>query len=110
MVPILKPSCRSHATYYFIAAGCYISLKDYDKAQELLDKVPELIEKRKLGGKDLPTEVFIKKKRAHCFCLMSKYHSQRNHVVVFYQEQQKIATGSEDGYARAARISPAEGA
>ena len=58
----------------------------------------------------IPTEVFIKKKRAHCFCLMSKYHSQRNHVVVFYQEQQKIATGSEDGYARAARISPAEGA
>ncbi|KAI0723829.1 outer membrane protein Iml2/Tetratricopeptide repeat protein 39 [Cerioporus squamosus] len=80
----------SHATYYFIAAGCHISLKNYDKAQELLDKVPELIEKRKLGGKDLPTEVFIKKKLA------------------FYKEQQTIATGSEEGYAHAARISPAE--
>ena len=53
---------RSHATYYFIAAGCYISLRNYEKAQELLDKVPDLIEKRKIGGKDLPTEVFIKKK------------------------------------------------
>ncbi|RPD66519.1 hypothetical protein L226DRAFT_557573 [Lentinus tigrinus ALCF2SS1-7] len=80
----------SHATYNFIAAGCYVSLKNYDKAQELLDKVPELIEKRKLGGKDLPTEVFIKKK------------------IAFYKEQQKIATGSEEGYAHAARISPAE--
>ena len=81
------------------------------KCQELLDAIPGMIDKqKKVGGKDLPTEVFIKKKRAHRFCLMSKYHSQRNHVVVFYQEQQKIATGSEDGYARAARISPAEGA
>ncbi|RDX56360.1 hypothetical protein OH76DRAFT_379943 [Lentinus brumalis] len=79
-----------HATYYFIAAGCYISLKNYEKAQELLDQVPELIEKRKIGGKDLPTEVFIKKKLA------------------FYKEQQTIATGSEAGYAHAARISPAE--
>ena len=56
---------RSHATYYFIAAGCYISLQDYEQAQKLLDKVPEFIEKRKIGGKDLPTEVFIKKKRAY---------------------------------------------
>lgn len=55
---------RSHATYYFIAAGCYISLRDYEQAQRLFDKVPEFIEKRKIGGKDLPTEVFIKKKRA----------------------------------------------
>ena len=55
---------RSHATYYFIAAGCYISLKNYEKAQELMDRIPDLIEKKKIGGKDLPTEVFIKKKRA----------------------------------------------
>ncbi|KAI0807804.1 hypothetical protein C8Q74DRAFT_1443558 [Fomes fomentarius] len=80
----------SHATYYFIAAGCYISLKDYEKAQSLLDKVPELIEKRKLGGKDLPTEVFIRKK------------------IAFYKEKRKLATGSEDQYALAVTISPAE--
>ena len=40
-----------------------MALKDYVKAQELFDKVPELLEKKKIGGKDLPTEVFIKKKR-----------------------------------------------
>ncbi|KAI0748463.1 outer membrane protein Iml2/Tetratricopeptide repeat protein 39 [Daedaleopsis nitida] len=80
----------SHATYYFIAAGCYISLRKYEKAQELLDKVPELIEKRKIGGKDLPTEVFIKKK------------------IAFYKEKREDWTGSEDEYALAATISPAE--
>ncbi len=53
---------RSHATYYFIAAGCYTSIKNFEKAQELLDAIPDLIDKKKIGGKDLPTEVFIKKK------------------------------------------------
>ncbi|KAH9945781.1 outer membrane protein Iml2/Tetratricopeptide repeat protein 39 [Epithele typhae] len=80
----------SHATYYFLAAGCYISMKNYDKAQELLDKNPDLLEKKKIGGKDLPTEVFIKKK------------------LTFLQEKQKSLTGSEDNFARAATISPAE--
>jgi thioredoxin-like negative regulator of GroEL len=42
--------------------GCYISLGNYEKAQELLDQVPALLEKKKLSGKDLPTEVFIKKR------------------------------------------------
>ena len=54
---------RSHATYYFIAGGCQMSLKNYEKAQKLFDAVPELLEKKKIGGKDLPTEVWIKKKR-----------------------------------------------
>ena len=64
--------CRSHATYYFIAAGCHLSLKNYEKAQKLFDAVPELLEKKKIGGKDLPTEVWIKKKRKsarQCVCL-----------------------------------------
>jgi hypothetical protein len=34
-----------------------------DKAKELFEQVPALIEKKKIGGKDLPTEVFIKKRR-----------------------------------------------
>lgn len=29
----------------------------------MLDVIPELINKKKINGKDLPTEVFIKKKR-----------------------------------------------
>lgn len=40
-----------------------MSLKNYEKAQKLLDQVPDLLEKKKIGGKDLPTEVWIKKKR-----------------------------------------------
>ena len=74
--------CRSHTTYYFAAAGelllsnslmtsliilsigCYFSLGDMQKAQQLLDTIPSLLERKKVGGKDLPTEVFIKKKCA----------------------------------------------
>ncbi|KAH9852714.1 outer membrane protein Iml2/Tetratricopeptide repeat protein 39 [Lenzites betulinus] len=80
----------SHATYYFIAAGCYISLKNYEKAQELMDRIPDLIDKKKIGGKDLPTEVFIKKKLA------------------FYREKQVALTGSEDNFMHTVKISPAE--
>ena len=54
----------SHATYYFIAAGCQWSLGNLIEAQRLLEATPAQIEKRKIGNKDLPTEVFIKKKRA----------------------------------------------
>lgn len=49
-----------------------MSLKNYEKAQKLFDSVPELLEKKKIGGKDLPTEVWIKKKRKsarQCVCL-----------------------------------------
>ena len=54
----------SHATYYFIAAGCHWSLGNYEDAQRLLEATPAQMDKRKIGNKDLPTEVFIKKKRA----------------------------------------------
>jgi hypothetical protein len=37
-------------------------LGNKDKAQQLLDAIPGLIDLKKMGGKDLPTEVFIKKK------------------------------------------------
>jgi hypothetical protein len=77
------PDERSHATYYFTTAGktavlvlthivtvpelksgigCHFSLKDYAKAQELLDTIPSLLDKRKFNGKELPTEIFIQKK------------------------------------------------
>ena len=36
---------------------------DLDKAKELFEQIPALLDKKKIGGKDLPTEVFIKKKR-----------------------------------------------
>ncbi|KAF6748312.1 hypothetical protein DFP72DRAFT_1174376 [Ephemerocybe angulata] len=79
----------SHGTYYFIAAGCYFSIGDMNKAQELLDAIPGLIEK-KMGGKDLPTETFIKKKLA------------------FYKEKQARRGGDPARYIEAVKISPAE--
>ncbi|THH16482.1 hypothetical protein EW146_g4161 [Bondarzewia mesenterica] len=80
----------SHATYYFIAAGCYWSLKNYAEAQNLMDAIPSLIDKKKIGGKDLPTEVLIKKRLA------------------FYKAKQIRSTGSDADYIQAIRISPAE--
>ena len=53
---------RSHGTYYFIAAGCHLAVGDKDKAQAMMDVILELIDKKKISGKDLPTEVYIKKK------------------------------------------------
>jgi len=80
----------SHATYYFVAASCYLSIGNFAKAQKLYDDIPTLIEGKKIGGKDLPTEVFIKKK------------------ITFYKEKQKRRTGSDADYVRCIRISPAE--
>ena len=47
--------------------GCYFSLGNHDKAQAMLEMVPDVIERKKVKGKDLPTEVFIKKKRQCLF-------------------------------------------
>ncbi|KAJ3873990.1 hypothetical protein F5051DRAFT_417949 [Lentinula edodes] len=92
----------SHGTYYFIAAGCHISLAHSDKvspdekekylnqAQRLLDAIPSLLDKRKMGGKELPTEVLIKKRLA------------------FYKEKQKRRGGDEAKFAECIRISPAD--
>jgi tetratricopeptide (TPR) repeat protein len=80
----------SHATYYFIAAGCYFSLKDHNTAQNLLDKIPDQLNKRKLSGRDMPTETFIKKKLA------------------FYKRKQARLGGDESRFVEAIRISPAE--
>ncbi|KAK0442051.1 outer membrane protein Iml2/Tetratricopeptide repeat protein 39 [Desarmillaria tabescens] len=80
----------SPATYYFIATGCYITIGDLDKAQELFDAIPGMIDKRKMGGKDLPMEVLIKKK------------------IEFYKEKQKRRGGDEKKLVQCMKISPAE--
>ena len=51
-------------------SGCCVSLKDYAKAQALFDAIPALLERKKLNGKDLPTEVFIKKKSTYIFSVI----------------------------------------
>ncbi|KAI0290652.1 hypothetical protein B0F90DRAFT_582157 [Multifurca ochricompacta] len=80
----------SHATYYFIAAGCHWSLGNLDQAQQLLEATPAQIDKRKIGNKDLPTEVFIKKKLA------------------FWKAKHVRRTGSEKSWVESISISPAE--
>lgn len=40
-----------------------MSLRDLKTAQKLFDVIPGLIDRKKVAGKDLPTEVYIKKKR-----------------------------------------------
>jgi hypothetical protein len=49
------------------SVGCYLALVKEKpeckvKARALLDLVPQLLDRKKIGGKDLPTEVFIQKK------------------------------------------------
>ncbi|KAF7778395.1 hypothetical protein Agabi119p4_2740 [Agaricus bisporus var. burnettii] len=79
----------SHATYYFVAAGCYWSIGNYEESQRLFDAIPGLLEK-KIGGKDLPTEVFIKKK------------------IAFYQSKQKRLGKKEANFVEAITFNPAE--
>ncbi|KAF8967258.1 hypothetical protein BDZ97DRAFT_1804125 [Flammula alnicola] len=89
-IRITELNSWSHGTYYFIAAGCYYSLGNFEKAQSLLDAIPDLIDKKKISGKDLPTEVFIKKKLA------------------FYKEKHLRRTGSEQNLIQSVKISPAD--
>lgn len=35
---------------------------NFEKAQKLFNGIPAALDRKKVGGKDLPTEVFIKKK------------------------------------------------
>ncbi|KAF4608318.1 hypothetical protein EYR40_000662 [Pleurotus pulmonarius] len=80
----------SRATYYFIAAGCYVSLGNRTKAQSLFDAIPDLVNQRKINGKDLPTEVLIKKK------------------LEFYKAKQVRRGGPVESFVDAIAISPAE--
>ncbi|KIY46455.1 hypothetical protein FISHEDRAFT_66458 [Fistulina hepatica ATCC 64428] len=98
---ITEVNSWSHATYYFIAGGCFVALANeaidaserethIQKAQSLFDAIPQLIAKRKISGKDLPTEVFIKKQ------------------LQFYKDKQRRRSGDEKEFARAMSISPCE--
>jgi len=77
----------SYATYCFIAAGCYVSAGMLDEAQEIVDELPDSINRRK---RSVPTEVYIKKK------------------LEFYQKKQIRRGGDPKRYVEAIKISPAE--
>ncbi|ELU40101.1 IML2-like protein [Rhizoctonia solani AG-1 IA] len=82
---------------YISIVGCYLSIAknkpEYKaKARSLLDSIPKLLERKKIGGKDLPTEVFIQKK-------IDFY--KRKHV-------RRAGPGTENDYIDSIAISPAE--
>ncbi|KAG9004430.1 hypothetical protein FRB94_002374 [Tulasnella sp. JGI-2019a] len=84
----------SHATYTFMAAGCLLDLQTPEadaKARELLDSIPGL--KKDMGGRELPTEVYISRK------------------LNFWKRKQarwKASGRAADHYADCIRINPAE--
>ncbi|KAH7889192.1 outer membrane protein Iml2/Tetratricopeptide repeat protein 39 [Phlebopus sp. FC_14] len=85
---LLDMNTWSHATYRFLAAGCYFSVQDYDRAQQILDEIPGSIEKRR--GRIMPTEAYIKKK------------------LHFYKKKHLRRGGDSKRFVEAIRISPAE--
>lgn len=94
-----------------LAIGCYVSLGDRRKAKEFLDEIPKLLERKKIGGKDLPTEVFIRKKREQAIC-SPQIHNLiffSRPIVDFYKRKQKRRGGDEDDFVDCIKISPAEG-
>ncbi|KAI6040557.1 hypothetical protein EDC04DRAFT_3140213 [Pisolithus marmoratus] len=84
---VTKMNSWSDATYHFLAAGCYICIRQLDKAQSLLDALCEIIDKR---SKNTPREVFIKKKLS------------------FYRKKQARRGGDPKRFAESMKISPAE--
>ncbi|KAF8838754.1 hypothetical protein BDN67DRAFT_933260 [Paxillus ammoniavirescens] len=77
----------SHATYRYIAAGCYVSAGKLDEAQKLFNKIPDALNKRR---RSVSTESFIKKK------------------LDFYKKKQLRRGGDPKRYVEAMKISPAE--
>lgn len=48
--------------FYLNVPGCYVSIGDKEKAKLYFEKISTFLDKRKYGGKELPTEVLIRKK------------------------------------------------
>jgi len=53
---------RSYGTYTFLIAGCLLAAGDSQRAQELFDKIPAALERKK-SKRELPPELYIKRKR-----------------------------------------------
>lgn len=79
----------SHATYHFQAAGCYHCLGDYDSSKAIWAMIPGLLDKKKMGGREIPSETFIRKK------------------ILQYQQKQQRNKRNEADFVEAISISPA---
>lgn len=76
-----------------LGAGCYVSLKNNVKAAELFEAIPALLDKKKIGGKDLPTEVWIRKKRTHIVPI----HSPRLNLTAMHSDLLQGEAEATDG-------------
>ncbi|KIO27128.1 hypothetical protein M407DRAFT_73614 [Tulasnella calospora MUT 4182] len=93
---MLELNTWSHATYTYLAAGCYLALKTEEglgRAQELFDKLPSLLMKKRPGGQDLPTEIYVQKKIAFWKAKMARWNSSGSQLT---------------HYAQCVRVNPAE--
>lgn len=66
-VPVYKRAQVIYQIKHICYTGCHLSLGTTEaqvEAQKLFDTIPALLERKKIGGRDLPTETFIKKKGA----------------------------------------------
>ncbi|KAI6138118.1 outer membrane protein Iml2/Tetratricopeptide repeat protein 39 [Pisolithus tinctorius] len=84
---VAKMKNWSHATYHFLAAGCYVCIGQLDKAQKMFNALPEAIDKRR---RNMPIEVFIKKK------------------LEFYKAKHTRRGGDPERFVESMKISPAE--
>ncbi|KAJ7339870.1 hypothetical protein DFH08DRAFT_1013377 [Mycena albidolilacea] len=99
----------SHVTYYFIGAGCYVSIRTRTKAQELFDALPELFQRKKVGGKDLPTEVLINiRKKSESVPFIHSYTPSS--FLEFYKEKQKRRGEDPAKFVECINIDPADDA
>ncbi|KIO06758.1 hypothetical protein M404DRAFT_138095 [Pisolithus tinctorius Marx 270] len=86
---VTKMNNWNRVTYRFLAAGCYVSVGQFDKAQRLFDELSAVLEKRR--SRNMSTEIFIEKKLA------------------FYKEKHARRGGDPTRFAESMKISPAEG-
>ncbi|KAF9512122.1 hypothetical protein BS47DRAFT_1345927 [Hydnum rufescens UP504] len=83
----------SHATYAFLAAGCYLSVGTPERrktAQELFGRIPDLLERKRMGGRELPTEAYIRKK------------------ITWYKKKQIQRGGDQANFVECIRITPCD--
>ena len=72
-----------------------------------MDKVPQLLERKKIGGRDIPIETFIRKKSER---LLSRVMNASNTCqVAFYQAKDKRCGGYGTSFVGSIKINAAEG-
>lgn len=71
-----------------------------------MDRLPALLERKKIGGRDLPTEVFIRKKRESLLCRLVLVQNLTIPLVAMFRRKHVARGGKSDDYIDSIRISP----